>query len=102
MAQRILRQQFPDIGGLMCPSFSVAADYPKITATKWMQILHNPDHWELVAHGMLESRRVTVYDSFQFDPKIRQQVLACMSWLTRTAEPTMNFQMSPCMRQSIA
>lgn len=67
-----------------------------------MQILHCPDHWVLVAHGMLGCRIVTVYDTLQFNPRIRQQALAWMSSLTRTDEPSMTYQVAPCMRQAIS
>ena len=45
-AQTILKKQFPEIGGLFCPTLGASLDYPAVDSTKWLQILHDGDeHW---------------------------------------------------------
>lgn len=48
-AQVIIKKKFPEISGLMCVSFSPAADYPKQAKNKLIQMLHSPSHWVVVA-----------------------------------------------------
>lgn len=98
-AQTLLRQQFKNIGGLMCASYSELANYPAFTKKKSLQILHCPDHWVLVSLGFLESDCVQVYDTLTFQKSSRQLVLACMSSLVRTEEAKMPYEIVACQRQ---
>ena len=80
----------------MCASFPENANYPKNQREK---ILRSPDHWVLVSFDMSNRHSLTVYDSLHFDPKTRQQVLACMSW--PGPKRKMDFIIVPCFRQKI-
>ena len=62
LASTLLRRQFKDIGGFMGVGYSPGANYPKPKEAKWIQILHSPGHWLVVAKGFFESNTMRVYD----------------------------------------
>ena len=103
VAQKLIRLQFPDIGGLMGVSFSPMAAYSRQEKQRWMQIIHSPRHWVLiVAKGFSPDQPDTlfVYDSMQFQERNRQQVLAVMSSLVRVKESFMSYVVATCQRQA--
>ncbi len=96
----MLRRQFRDIGGLMCVNYSPQANYPQPKQGKLLQFVHSPDHWVVLARGFFDSKSVVVYDSMPFSVRGRQQVLAVMSSLVRTREPSMDYMVAACQRQA--
>jgi hypothetical protein len=69
--QRILKDQFPDIGRLFCCTIGGSLEFPKAIGDKWMQVVLDSNHWVLVAKGFFADH-VTVYDlllnHFGIDP----------------------------------
>ena len=71
-AQTLIRECFPRIGGLFCPSFGNNLEFPAAQEEKWMQIVHDGEnHWLLAARGFLDEKddSVSIYDSLEFQNK---------------------------------
>lgn len=105
-AQKFIRKQFPDIGGLYCPSYGMSANFPKTASKRWLRIVQDGEnHWVLIARGFPknlkgkeketdrdedEVRKITVYDSLNFNPDTRKHVVACLSALCRLENQTIS------------
>lgn len=64
-ASTILRRQFPNIGGFMSVRLSQLANYPVPNKERWIQILHSPGHWLVVAKGFFDAgSAIRVYDRY--------------------------------------
>ena len=94
-SQTLIRNQFPDIGGLFCTTMGATLDFPKVSQrAKWMQVLHDGnDHWLLVAKGFSSQGEdeICVYDSLDFEPHKRKHAIACISNLVRPSEKEMSY-----------
>ena len=56
-----LKRQFPSLGGLYCCTMGATLEFPKATGDQWLQVVHDNDHWVLVAKT--EAGHVSIYDS---------------------------------------
>ena len=61
-AAAILKRQFKDIGGFMSVLLSQYANFPKPKEDKYIQFLHSPKHWVVVAKGFFGCKTIRVYD----------------------------------------
>ena len=97
--QEILKRQFPDLGGLHCCTMGVTLDFPKATGDKWLQIVHDNDHWVLVAKT--EAGHVSIYDSLaQSCWRKRPHTLSCASSLLQTSEKHLLYKVKSCQQQN--
>lgn len=100
-AQTLLRHQFPAVGGLFSTELGALVNIPAAREEKWAQIVHSgTDHWLLVAKGFMGCEDIAVYDSLPYSRKHRTHVEACMSALLKTKNPTFNYIIMPCQRQT--
>lgn len=117
-SQRLIRKQFPDIGGLYCPSVGATASYPKKKSKRWLQIVHDGNrHWVLTARGFTKNSkeednarekvtdentdgRITVYDSLNFHPERRKHVVACISAICRSDRPKLTYFVNGTEKQT--
>ena len=102
-AQTLIRNQFPEIGGLNCTTLGATLDFPNINEhAKWMQILHDGhDHWLLVAKGFITSAgdEICVYDSLVFEPHKRKHAIACIACLVRPSKKELNYIVKHSQKQ---
>ena len=97
--QEILKRQFPDLGGLHCCTMGVTLDFPKATGDQWLQVVHDNDHWVLVAKT--EAGHVSIYDSLaQSCWRKRPHTLSCASSLLQTSEKHLLYKVKSCQQQN--
>ena len=94
----MIRNQFPDIGGLYCPGKNV--EFPETKSDRWLQIINaQTNHWVLIAKGFLSCEEVMIFDSLTFEPSKREHVIACICSLVRTEQSTITYLVRSCQRQ---
>lgn len=100
-AQRILKPQYPEIGGLFCCTLGGSLEFPKANGEKWLQVVHSgKDHFRLVAFGFSDPVKVLVYESLNKKNWHNEHILSCMSSLFQTPKKEMTYIFKTVQRQN--
>jgi hypothetical protein len=94
-AQTMIRNQFPDIGGLFCISLGKNVKFPETKSDRLLQIITETNHWVLIAKGFMSCKEVMIFDSLSFEPSKREHVIACICSLFRTDGSTITYRSDP-------
>lgn len=98
----LMKQQFPEIGGLNDTILGINAFFPKAREESWLQIIHDGiNHWVLAAFGFpcLPPNKAVLFDSKKSQNKPNYTVLAAISSLLQTDDPEFIITMTDCQQQ---
>lgn len=95
--QKILKSQLPHVGGLYCCTIGGTLEFPKATGDIWTQIVHEKNHWVVVAK--IGDGPVLIYDSLASSTWNLPHTLSCVSSLLRTPSKQLNYVVKSCQQQ---